>query len=74
MAPKWSISRAGGVEGPLGAASGDPATYRFLEAPYYTTIMEVGSPRNHNEDDLFLEPNSIMVVYMEPLGFLKVIP
>ena len=32
----------------------------------YTTIMELG-PKNHNGDG-FLGPNSIMVVYMDPLG------
>ena len=32
----------------------------------YTTIMELG-PKNHNGDGL-LGPNSIMVVYMDPLG------
>ena len=32
----------------------------------YTTIMELGL-KNHNEDGL-LGPNSIMVVYMDPLG------
>ena len=32
----------------------------------YTTIMEFG-PENHNGDGL-LEPNSIIVVYMDPLG------
>ena len=32
----------------------------------YNTIMELG-PQNHNKDGL-LGPNSIMVVYMEPLG------
>ena len=33
----------------------------------HTTIMELGS-QNHNKDGL-LGPNSIMVVYMEPLGY-----
>ena len=33
----------------------------------YTTIMEL-SPQNQNRDGLS-GPNSIMVVYMEPLGF-----
>ena len=32
----------------------------------YTTIMELG-PKNHNGDGL-LGPNSIMVVYVDPLG------
>ena len=32
----------------------------------YTTIMELG-PQNHNRDGLSV-PNSIMVVYMDPLG------
>ena len=32
----------------------------------YTTIMELGS-KSHNKDGL-LGPNSIMVVYMNPLG------
>ena len=32
----------------------------------YTTIMELG-PKNHNGDGL-LGPNSIMVVYMDPLS------
>ena len=35
----------------------------------YTTIMKLG-PQNHNShnrDGLFV-PNSIMVVYMDPLG------
>ena len=32
----------------------------------YTTIMEIG-PQNHNGDGL-LGPNSIIVVYMDPLG------
>ena len=33
----------------------------------YTTIMELG-PQNHNGDGL-LGPNSIIVVYMDPLGY-----
>ena len=33
----------------------------------YTTIMELG-PQNHNGDGL-LGPNSILVVYMNPLGY-----
>ena len=32
----------------------------------YTTIMELG-PQSHNGDGL-LGPNSIIVVYMDPLG------
>ena len=32
----------------------------------YRTIMELG-PKNHNGDGL-LGPNSIMVVYVDPLG------
>ena len=32
----------------------------------YTTIMELG-PKNHNGEGL-LGPNSIIVVYMDPLG------
>ena len=32
----------------------------------YTTIMELG-PQTHNGDTL-LGPNSVMVVYMDPLG------
>ena len=32
----------------------------------YTTMMELGPP-NHNKNGL-LGPNSIMVVYVEPLG------
>ena len=32
----------------------------------YSTIMELG-PKNHSGDGLW-GPNSIMVVYMEPLG------
>ena len=35
----------------------------------YTTIMELG-PKNHNGDGL-LGPNSIMAVYMDPLGILE---
>ena len=34
----------------------------------YTTIVEFG-PENHNKDGL-LGPNSIMVVYTDPLGDL----
>ena len=34
----------------------------------YTTIMEL-SPQNHNGDGL-LGPNSIIVVYMDPQGYL----
>ena len=34
----------------------------------YTTIMEL-SPQNHNGDCL-LGPNSIIVVYMDPQGYL----
>ena len=34
----------------------------------HTTIMELG-PQNHNGDGL-LGPNSIIVVYMDPLGYL----
>ena len=34
----------------------------------YTTIMELG-PQNHNGDGLS-GPNSIIVVYMDPLGSL----
>ena len=33
----------------------------------YTTIMEL-DPQNHNGDGL-LGPNSIIVVYMDPLGY-----
>ena len=36
------------------------------EGPTYTTIMELG-PQNHNRDGL-LGPNSIIGVYMDPLG------
>ena len=36
----------------------------------YTTIMELG-PQNHNGDGL-LGPNSITVVYMDPLGTFRV--
>ena len=35
-----------------------------------TTIMELG-PQNHNGDGL-LELNSIIVVYMDPLGILNI--
>ena len=35
----------------------------------YTTIMELG-PQNHNGDGL-LGPNSIIVVYMDPLGHVS---
>ena len=35
----------------------------------YTTIMELG-PQSHNMDGL-LGPNSIMVLYMEPLGYTR---
>ena len=35
----------------------------------YTTIMELG-PQNHTRDG-FLGPNSIVVVYMDPLGILR---
>ena len=38
----------------------------------YTTIMELG-PKNHNGDGL-LGPNSMMVVYMDPLGNLSQTP
>ena len=33
----------------------------------HTTIMELG-PQNHNNGDGLLGPNSIIVVYMDPLG------
>ena len=33
----------------------------------HTNIMELGS-QNHNRDGLF-RPTSIMVVYMDPLGY-----
>ena len=35
----------------------------------YTTIMELG-PQNHNGDGL-LGPDSIIVVYMDPLGLVS---
>ena len=38
----------------------------FPRGSIYTTIMELG-PQNHNGDGL-LGPNSIIVVYMDPLG------
>ena len=38
----------------------------------YTTIMELG-PQNHNGDGL-LGPNSIIVVYMDPLGYNTLSP
>ena len=47
----------------------DCCTYCLLYYPrgsIYTTIMELG-PQNHNGDGL-LGPNSIIVVYMDPLG------
>ena len=37
----------------------------------YTTIMELG-PQNHNGDGL-LGPNSIIVVYMDPLGCYQLV-
>ena len=40
----------------------------FPRGSIYTTIMELG-PQNHNGDGL-LGPNSIIVVYMDPLGFI----
>ena len=39
---------------------------RIPRGSIYTTIMELG-PQNHNGDGL-LGPNSIIVVYMDPLG------
>ena len=41
---------------------------RFPRGSIYTTIMALG-PQNHNGDGL-LGPNSIIVVYMGPSGFL----
>ena len=38
----------------------------FPRGSIYTTIMELG-PKNHNGDGL-LGPNSIVAVYMDPLG------
>ena len=38
----------------------------YARGSIYTTIMELG-PQNHNGDGL-LGPNSIIVVYMDPLG------
>ena len=38
----------------------------------YITIMELG-PQNHNGDGL-LGANSIIVVYMDPLGLFDVLP
>ena len=40
----------------------------FPKGSIYTTIMEIGH-QNHSTDGL-LGPNSIMVVYMDPLGSL----
>ena len=40
--------------------------WSFPEGPYHTTLMELG-PQNHNGDGL-LGANSIIVVYMDPLG------
>ena len=48
---------------------GKTAQYGGIHDPrgsIYTAIMELG-PQNHNGDGL-LGPNSIIVVYMEPLG------
>ena len=39
---------------------------RFPRGSIYTTIMELG-PQNHTGDGL-LGANSIIVVYMDPLG------
>ena len=39
----------------------------FPRGSIYTTIMELGA-QNYNRDGL-LGPNSIMVVFMDPLGF-----
>ena len=39
----------------------------LLRGSICTTIVELG-PQNHNKDGL-LEPNSIVVVYMDPLGY-----
>ena len=39
----------------------------FPRGSIYTTIMELG-PQNHNRDGLSV-PNSVMAVYMDPLGF-----
>ena len=36
----------------------------------YTTIMELG-PQNHSGDGL-LGPNSIIVVYVDPLGLIAI--
>ena len=51
-------------------------TSEFLEFTYprgsiYTTIMELG-PQNQNRDGL-LGANSIMAVYMDPLGIVSII-
>ena len=44
-----------------------PSRLSLPRGSIYATIMELGS-QNHNKDGL-LGPNSIMVVYMEPLGY-----
>ena len=41
----------------------------FPRGSIYTTIMELG-PQIHNGDGL-LGPNAIIVVYMDPLGFVS---
>ena len=52
------------------AAAGFQAWVAFTtmqpKGSIYTTIMELG-PRNHSTDGL-LGPNSILIVYMDPLG------
>ena len=55
-----------------GSGSGFKAyrVYKFPRGSRYTTIMELG-PQNQNRDGL-LGPNSIMVVYMSPLGFIGI--
>ena len=45
-------------------------TYYNPRGSIYTTIMELG-PQNHNEDGL-LGPNSIIVVYMDPLRIYSI--
>ena len=55
----------------MDVASAEPLalnlSFRFPRRSIYTTIMELG--RRRPSPLWFWEPNSIVVVYMDPLGF-----
>ena len=50
----------------LSSASLERTSASYPRGSIYTPIMELGS-QNHSRDGL-LGPNSIIVVYMDPLG------